>query len=85
MNKWIVCSLTLLWILPTVFSVEASGRKKKKKEADKVELSRYDKLFKGKKSETARGGFVTVHKVDGKVYLEYPLRYMGRELLLAAT
>ncbi|WP_065218176.1 MULTISPECIES: zinc-dependent metalloprotease [Butyricimonas] len=86
MNKWIVCSLTLLWILPTVLSVEASGRKKKKgKEEMKVELSKYDKLFKGKRSETARGGFVTVHKVDGKVYLEYPLKYMGRELLLAAV
>ncbi len=86
MNKWIVCSLTLLWILPTVLSVEASGRKKKKgKEEVKVELSKYDKLFKGKRSETARGGFVTVHKVDGKVYLEYPLKYMGRELLLAAA
>ena len=73
MSKWIVWSLTLLWILPTVLSVEASERKKKKKKDEvKVELSKYDKLFKGKNCETARGGFVTVHKVDGKVYLEYP-------------
>ena len=86
MNKWIVWSLTLLWILPVAFSAEAVGRKKKKvPEEATVELSKYDKLFKGKKYETARGGFVTVHRVDGKVYLEYPLKFMGRELLLAAT
>ena len=86
MNKWIVWSLTLLWILPVAFSAEAVGRKKKKvPEKATVELSKYDKLFKGKKYETARGGFVTVHRVDGKVYLEYPLKFMGRELLLAAT
>lgn len=86
MNKWIVWSLTLLWILPVAFSAEAVGRKKKKVlEKATVELSKYDKLFKGKKYETARGGFVTVHRVDGKVYLEYPLKFMGRELLLAAT
>ena len=86
MNKWIVWSLTLLWILPVAFSAEAVGRKKKKvPEKATVEPSKYDKLFKGKKYETARGGFVTVHRVDGKVYLEYPLKFMGRELLLAAT
>ena len=86
MNKWIVWSLTLLWILPVAFSAEAVGRKKKKEpEEATVEPSKYDKLFKGKKYETARGGFVTVHRVDGKVYLEYPLKFMGRELLLAAT
>lgn len=86
MNKWIVWSLTLLWILPVAFSAEAVGRKRKKvPEKATVEPSKYDKLFKGKKYETARGGFVTVHRVDGKVYLEYPLKFMGRELLLAAT
>ena len=86
MNKWIVWSLTLLWILPVAFSAEAVGRKKKKvPEKATVEPSKYDKLFKGKKYETVRGGFVTVHRVDGKVYLEYPLKFMGRELLLAAT
>ena len=86
MNKWIVWSLTLLWILPVAFSAEAMGRKKKKvPEKATVEPSKYDKLFKGKKYETARGGFVTVHRVDEKVYLEYPLKFMGRELLLAAT
>ena len=86
MNKWIVWSLTLLWILPVAFSAEAVGRKRKKvPEKATVEPSKYDKLFKGKKYETARGCFVTVHRVDGKVYLEYPLKFMGRELLLAAT
>ena len=83
MTKWIVWSLILPWILLAVLSVEASERKKKEK--DKVELSKYDKLFKGKNCETARGNFVTLHKVDGKVYVEYPLKLMGRELLLAAS
>lgn len=57
MNKWIVWSLTLLWILPVAFSAEAVGRKRKKvPEKATVEPSKYDKLFKGKKVRDGERG-----------------------------
>ena len=58
----------MLWILPVAFSAEAVGRKKKKvPEEATVEPSKYDKLFKGKKYETAREGvFGVSFKVYGK-------------------
>lgn len=53
--------------------------KKEKKEEDK-----YTKFFKDKKVETARGKFVTLHKIDGNVYLELPTKYFGKELMMGA-
>jgi len=55
-----------------------------KKEPTKRQ-SKYDKLVKNKSCETARGEFVTLHKLDGKVYFEFPVKYLGREMLLAST
>ncbi|MFR1243146.1 MAG: DUF5117 domain-containing protein, partial [Butyricimonas faecihominis] len=46
---------------------------------------KYDKLFKNKAHVVAKGGFMTLHKVDGKLFFEMPLKYMGREFLLAST
>ncbi|MFC2566771.1 MAG: zinc-dependent metalloprotease, partial [Porphyromonas pasteri] len=37
-----------------------------------------------KKVETARGKFVTLHKIDGSVYLELPTKYLGKELMMGA-
>ena len=50
--------------------------KKAKKE------TKYDKLFKDKKKETASSKFITVHKCDGKLYLEVPVKYLHKEMLL---
>ena len=87
MSKWLVWGVWLVYLLACPCSADAGFWKKKKKgKAEvKVELSEYDKLFKGKRYETAISEFMAVHKMDGKVYLEYPLRLMGRELLLAST
>ena len=54
-------------------------KKEKKEEEDK-----YTKFFKDKKVETARGKFVTLHKIDGNVYLELPTKYLGKELMMGA-
>lgn len=69
---------------------------KRKKKANKIEtsdstktsikkLSKYERLFKGKNVVTAAGKFLTLHQVDGKLYIEMPLVYLGREMLLAST
>ena len=34
---------------------------------------------------TARGGFITLHKLNGKLYAEVPLETIGREMLIAST
>lgn len=66
---------------PSALSSRAFGddAKKEKKEEDK-----YTKFFKDKKVETARGKFVTLHKIDGNVYLELPTKYLGKELMMGA-
>lgn len=67
------------------YSVQGINKKKKQEKTTKAVLSKYDKLFKNKTHVTATGGFMTLHKVDGKLLFEMPLKYMGRELLLAST
>lgn len=72
-----------------VFALLGSGQvtlakqKKKDKSQPKTETA-YQKLFKGKACETARGLF-TIHKMDGKVYFEIPLTLLDREMLLGST
>ena len=92
MKKGLVILLAALIALPFSFDVSAKEKKKKKKKGDTElvmpvpkKISAYDKLFKGKKVETARSNFITLHKVEGKLYFEIPLKYMEREFLLAST
>ena len=90
MKRWITLGMVILLVLPCTQTSFASARKKKtvatetKKEPTKRQ-SKYDKLVKNKSCETARGEFVTLHKLDGKVYFEFPVKYLGREMLLAST
>jgi hypothetical protein bacD2_19357 len=93
MKKWMLLLVIFGLILPLCGSVDAAERKKKKKEEttgvkDKTpekKLSKYEKLFKDKSHEATQGGFMTLHKVNGKLYFELPLKYMNREMLLAAA
>lgn len=77
----------ILAILCAVTSVDARG-KVKKKSGQEVQRqqpdSKYQKLFKGKACETVKG-MITIHKTDGKVYFEFPLALLGREMLLGST
>lgn len=57
--------------------VAATGNKKKK-------INKYDDFFKGKKIVTAKG-FITLHKMDNKIYFEMPRKYLGRDILLGST
>lgn len=62
--------------------------KKKKKTATESAIVKqqtsYEKLFSGKRCETVRG-LLTLHKVDGKVYVELPLRLTGKDILIGST
>lgn len=46
---------------------------------------KYKKLFKNKKIETAKGQLMTLHKMDGKIFVEFPVKLLGRDMLLGAT
>ena len=68
----------------------ADRKKKKDKTGQESEVvvkkkSKYDELLKKPGVVTAQGNFVTVHKIGQKIYFEYPLKYMGRDILLGGT
>lgn len=96
----VLALLMVVPMLAQDFDLDAKSRKKKSGKKGKVEVvesknaakpkkpSKYEKTFiKDKTCETAscEGGFMTVHKVKGKIYLELPLEYLGREMLIAST
>lgn len=76
-------------MLPCSREADAAGRKKKGKNAATAKVtekkSAYDKLFQKESCETVKSNFITLHKVDGKLYFEIPMKYLGREMLFAST
>ena len=58
---------------------------KKKKVAPKPAKSAYQKLMDKSGRVSAKGGFVSLHKIQGKLYVELPLKYCGRDFLIAST
>ena len=87
MKNWSVLAAVMLVVALCPYSAQGIDRKKKEVQpkTTKVVLGKYDKLFKNKAHVVAKGGFMTLHKVDGKLFFEMPLKYMGREFLLAST
>lgn len=47
--------------------------------------SRYQKLFENKKSVVTAKGLITMHIIDGKLYLELPNSIMGKSLLMSTV
>ena len=78
--------LCLLFVLVGVMDdARAAGRKKKEKAQAKEEVkSEYQKFFENKDAETVKG-LMVVHRMNGKVYVEFPLRLLNREMLLASS
>ena len=70
--------LLLLCVNVRAFADDKKGDEDKKAKKE----TKYDKLFKDKKKETASSKFITVHKSDGKLYLEVPVKYLHKEMLL---
>ena len=89
MKKWMLVLFVALFVLPCSRDADAAGRKKKGKNAATAKVtekkSAYDKLFQKESCETVKSNFITLHKVDGKLYFEIPMKYLGREMLFAST
>lgn len=81
------CSLLLAgYALPASAAFSAKKKKSKTEQAEKPKPSKYKTTFSAEKGcVTASSSFLTLHKVNGKLYIEIPRQYLGREVLIAAT
>ena len=80
MKSFIFMLITFLFVLSCNGSVNAVNKKKKKTTPAPAttqvavpkskKLSKYEQLFKDKSHAATEGGFMTVHKVKGKLYFE---------------
>lgn len=75
----LVSLLCLCFTVVLADKTKTSTTKKEKKE------TKYDRLFKNYKTETAKSKFMTLHKVDGKLYFELPKKYLKKTMLLGGT
>lgn len=94
--KKLLIVLSLLFLVSSATDLYGA-RKKKDKKSEKKEVvkkkSKYEEMFKKPGVQTVKGNFVTMHKVEEKqnerikqkIYFEYPLKHMGREVLLGGT
>lgn len=86
MKKGLVLLFVSLFLIPSTGVLYARNKKKEKKEkTEQQELTPYEKLFRGKQHQEFKGDFITVHRMGDKVYFEFPLKYMGRDVLIAST
>ena len=74
--------ISVLLSFMCISSGYASDKKTEKKDTT-VKESQYDKLFK-EQHEVAEG-LLTFHKVKEDLYLELPLKLLGRPMLLGST
>ena len=75
---------SLLLMCPNEGNAKFPWKKKKAVSEQVKKTSPYEKLFSGKKYETAKG-LITLHKIDDRVYFELPLRLLERDMLLGST
>ena len=90
MKKWTLLLVTALLVIVTANDLSAAGKKRKKEKdktekADTLKKTPYEKLLAKSGRETAKGEFLTLHKIEGKLYVELPLKYLGRDMLIAST
>ena len=81
-KNMIELTLVLSCFCATATADDKSTSDKPKKEKKET---KYDKLFKDKKRDTAASKFITLHKTDGKLYLELPLKYLKQQMLLSGA
>ena len=84
MNRMNMTSMLLAAAIAIVAAFPAEA-KKKKQQAPKPPKSAYQKLMDKGGRISAEGGFVNLHKIQGKLYVELPLKYCGRDFLIAST
>lgn len=81
----VLCAAVLVLSAFSESRAASRERRKDRKEQSAAKLSPYARLFDGKTYESAKGAFFTLHRIEGKVFLELPLESRNRDLLLAST
>ena len=89
MNRYFLAGITTLLAILLCPPIETNAinvffwKKKKKVETTAAKKSDYDKLF-AKKHDIAKGLF-TIHRMEGKLYFEMPVKLMGHDMLIGST
>ena len=60
-------------------------KRKKKTPATEVKKTAYERALTDHPCESSRGGFISLHKTDGKLLVELPRTSLGRDMLVGAT
>ncbi len=63
-------------------SKRAAAKAQRDKEKSKTP---YDKIVKADKAESVHGPLLSLHKSEGKIYMEIPTADLGKDMLLAST
>ena len=89
MNRYFLAGITTLLAILLCPPIETNAinvffwKKKKKVETTAAKKSDYDKLF-AKKHDIAKGLF-TIHRMEGKLYFEMPVKLIGHDMLIGST
>lgn len=75
---------SLLFMYPNEGYAKFPWKKKKAKSEQVKKKTPYEKLFSGKKHETAKG-LITLHKIEDRIYFELPLNLLDKDMLLGST
>jgi len=71
--------ISILFLGSTILEAQT-----KQDTTEKETLTDYEKLFKDKKNETEEG-LITLRKMDGKVYFEFPVKLLEKHMLLGTA
>ncbi len=88
-KKILVLMLCAMTVVATSQARDKKDRSEKKTEkadssaSEKPKETDYDKLL--KKPHDVAKGMITLHKIDGKLYFEFPLELFGRQMLLGSV
>ncbi len=78
-----IFSLLFVFLVFSTSVVIAKKDTKKETKNTKKSLTSYEKLFKDKQCKTVKG-LLTLHKIDGRLYFEFPLNLLEKEMLLGS-
>lgn len=81
--KYFIAVVLIALFAATPISAQ-KGKKREKRESEEKKETEYDRIFKDKEHKKAEG-FITLHKVEGEVYLEIPEEAFGKDMLFGAT
>jgi len=84
MNHKIIFLLVFILVFPSLLPASSRKDKKGTKAEPPKKETPYQKLFKNKKYKTVKG-LITLHKMDGKVYFEFPLNLLEKKMLVGSA